>query len=432
MAAEKRTINLALLGCGTVGSGVYKLVERQRENFVKKIGCQITIKKILVRDRTKEREGIEPALLTEDIQEILSDESIDLVVELMGGVHPAKEYILQAIAAGKHVVTANKDVIALYGEEIFAAAKEKNLDLKFEASVAGGIPVISPLLRNLAGNDIEEVIGIVNGTTNFILTTMAAEGLDYSEAVMEALGKGKTEIDPTEDIEGLDAAKKCAILASVAFRSWVTLDDVMKVGISRITAADIHYAKEMGYVIKLLTVAKENDGEIVASVYPALIPGNHPLASVNDYCNAVFVRGDAVGEIMLYGHGSGELSAASSVLGDVMEAAEDIQKGTSSHSGEFCYRKLNFKSQSEISNQFFLRLKVEDKPGVLAAVANVFGTNHVSIKQLLQKSLGSNEAELMIVTEKVREQNFRDALAILADMDRIRDVSNVIRVHGLK
>jgi len=432
MAAQDKTINLAILGCGTVGCGVYNLVERQRDNFVKKIGCQIEIKKMLVFDPKTEPEGVDPAILTTDFQEILSDKGIDIVVELMDDAHPAKEYLLQAITVGKHVVTANKDVIAIYGEELFRAAASNNVEVKFEAAVAGGIPVIASLAKSLAGNDIEEVIGIINGTTNYILTTMAEEGLDYAEAVMEALGSGKTEIDPTEDIEGLDAAKKCAILASVAFRSWVTADDVMKVGISRITSADIHYAKEMGYVIKLLTVAKESDGEIVASVYPALIPGNHPLASVNHYHNAVYVRSDAAGEIMLYGHGSGKLSAASAVLGDVMEVAENIQKGVDSHSREFCYRKLQFKSQSEISNQFFLRLKVEDKPGVLAAVANVFGVNHVSIKQLLQKSLGSNEAELMIVTEKVREQNFRDALGVLAEMDRIRDVSNVIRVHGLK
>lgn len=432
MAAEKRTINLAMLGCGTVGSSVYKLIQRQRENFENKIGCRIEVKKILVKDLNKERAGIDQSLLTDDIQAVLSDDRIDIVVELMGGIHPAKEYILQALAAGKHVVTASKDVIASCGEEIFEAAAEKCLDLKFEAAVAGGIPVITPLMKNLAGNDIEEVIGIVNETSNFVLTKMAEEGMDFSEAVMEALGQGKNETDPTEDIDGYDAAQKCAILASVAFHSWVKFDDVMTVGISRITSADIRYAKEMGYVIKLLTVAKESDGEIVASVYPALVPGNHPLASVNGHSNAIFVRGDAVGEIMFYGHGFGERSVASAVLGDVMEVAGNIQKDACGHVGRLGYRKLGFKSQSEISNQFFLRLKVEDKPGVLAAVANVFGTNHVSIKQLLQKSLGSNEAELMIVTEKVREQNFRDALSELAELDKIRAVSNVIRVHGLK
>ncbi len=427
-----RIINLAILGCGTVGGNVYKLIERQQEMFEQKIGCQIKVKKILVKDLAEEKEGINRDLLTEDVQEILSDESIDIVLEMMGGIQPAKDYILQALKAKKHVVTANKDVLAMYGEELFDVAAENQLDLKMESVVAGGIPVIAPLLKSLAGNEIEEVIGIVNGTSNFILTRMAEDGLDFSEAVMEALGEGKAETDPTEDIDGLDAAQKCAIMASVAFRSWVTTDDVMTVGINRITAADVLYAREMGYVIKLLTVAKESDGEIVASVYPALIPGNHPLASVNDHGNAVFIKGDVVGELMLYGHDAGACSVASAVLGDVMEIAENIQKGACGRIRKLCYRKLQFKPQSEISNQFFLRLKVEDKPGVLAAVANVFGVNHVSIKQLLQKSLGSNEAELMIVTEKVREQNFRDALAVLAEMDKIRGVSNVIRVHGLK
>lgn len=432
MMMENKVINLAILGCGTVGGNVYKLIDRQQEMFEQKIGCQIRVKKILVKNLTEEKEGIDHSLMTDDIQEILSDESIDIVVEMMGGVHPAKEYILRSLKAKKHVVTANKDVLSMYAEELFEAAAENQLDLKMESVVAGGIPVIAPLLKSLAGNEIEEVIGIVNGTSNFILTKMAEDGLDYSEAVMEALGEGKAETDPTEDIDGLDTAKKCAIMASVAFRSWVTTDDVMTVGINRITAADVLYAREMGYVIKLLTVAKESEGEIVASVYPALIPKSHPLASVNDHGNAVYIRGDVVGELMLYGNDAGARSVAGAVVGDVMEIAENIGKGACGRIRKLCYRNLKFKQQSEISNQFFLRLKVEDKPGVLAAVANVFGVNHVSIKQLLQKSLGSNEAELMIVTEKVCEQNFRDALSVLAQMDKIRGVSNVIRVHGLK
>lgn len=427
-----QTINIALLGMGTVGGGVYKLIERQQEEFAYKIGCQIAIKKILVRNIDKYRDSVDESLLTDDFSEIINDSEIDVIVELMGGIHPAKDYMLQALAAGKHVVTANKDVIAAHGAEIFGAASEKQLDLKFEAAVAGGIPVIAPLMKSLAGNNIEEIIGIVNGTTNFILTKMAEEGMEFSEALAEATRLGYAEADPTADIEGYDAARKCAILASLAFHSWVTTDDVMTVGISRITAADIHFAKEMGYVIKLLAIAKEADGEIVASVYPALIPGTHPLASVSDSFNAVFIRGDAVGDTMFYGRGAGEFPTASAVMGDLMEVATDIVKDRCGQVGEICYRQLAFKSQSEISNRFFLRLQVEDKPGVLASVADVFGINHVSIKQLLQKSMGENEAELMIVTAKVKEQNFRDALSILAEMEIIKGVSNVIRVHGLK
>ena len=267
-----RTINIAILGLGTVGGGVYKLIERQNESFAKKIGCHLAVKKILVRNINKTREGVDASLLTDNFDEIIIDSDIDMVVELMGGIHPAKEYVLQALAAGKQVVTANKDLIAAHGEEVFAAAAKNNLDFKFEAAVAGGIPVIAPLMKSLAVNNIEEIIGIVNGTTNFILTKMASEGMEFGDALAEATRLGYAEADPTADIEGYDAARKCAILSTLAFHSWVTDKNVITEGITRITAADIHYAKEMGYVIKLLAIAREVDGEIVSSVYPALIP----------------------------------------------------------------------------------------------------------------------------------------------------------------
>lgn len=427
-----RTINIAILGLGTVGGGVYKLIERQKESFAKKIGCHLAVKKILVRNINKTREGVDASLLTDNFDEIINDSDIDMVVELMGGIHPAKEYVLQALAAGKQVVTANKDLIAAHGEEVFAAAAKNNLDFKFEAAVAGGIPVIAPLMKSLAVNNIEEIIGIVNGTTNFILTKMASEGMEFGDALAEATRLGYAEADPTADIEGYDAARKCAILSTLAFHSWVTDKNVITEGITRITAADIHYAKEMGYVIKLLAIAREVDGEIVSSVYPALIPGTHPLATVNDSFNAVFIRGDAVGDTMFYGRGAGEFPTASAVMGDIMEVASDILKDSCGSVGEVCYRKLPIKSQSEIRNRFFLRMQVEDKPGVMAAIANIFSINNVSMKQLLQKSMGENEAELMIVTEKVKEQNFRNALRLLTEMEIIKGVSNVIRVHGLR
>ena len=427
-----RTINIAILGLGTVGGGVYKLIERQKESFAKKIGCHLAVKKILVRNINKTREGVDASLLTDNFDEIINDSDIDMVVELMGGIHPAKEYVLQALAAGKQVVTANKDLIAAHGEEVFAAAAKNNLDFKFEAAVAGGIPVIAPLMKSLAVNNIEEIIGIVNGTTNFILTKMASEGMEFGDALAEATRLGYAEADPTADIEGYDAARKCAILSTLAFHSWVTDKNVITEGITRITAADIHYAKEMGYVIKLLAIAREVDGEIVSSVYPALIPGTHPLATVNDSFNAVFIRGDAVGDTMFYGRGAGEFPTASAVMGDIMEVASDILKDSCGSVGEVCYRKLPLKSQSEIRNRFFLRMQVEDKPGVMAAIANIFSINNVSMKQLLQKSMGENEAELMIVTEKVKEQSFRNALRLLTEMEIIKGVSNVIRVHGLR
>lgn len=300
-------INVGLLGCGTVGSGVVEVLQKNIDIIAQRTGDKIAIKKVLEKDRDKCRAlGIAEDMRATDFNDIINDPDINIVVELIGGIEPAFTFIIEAMRAGKHVVTANKDLIAVKGKELFETAEENRIDFYFEASVAGGIPIVYPLKQSLAGNRIQEVIGILNGTTNYILTKMSLEGLEFSQVLAEAQQLGYAESDPTADVEGLDAARKIAILSSIAFNSRTTLDDVYVEGITSITPADIKYARELGYVIKLLAIAKEDEeGRIQARVHPAFLPLNHPLAAVNDVFNAVFVRGDAVGEIMHYGRGQG-------------------------------------------------------------------------------------------------------------------------------
>jgi homoserine dehydrogenase len=326
---EEKVLKVGLMGLGTVGTGVYKVIENQKDEFPYKIGTRMEIKKILVREdaiadaKSRVREGIE---VVGNYEDIVNDEEIDIVIEVMGGIDFAKKCILAALNKGKSVVTANKDLVAVHGKELLDAAAANGCDFLFEAAVAGAIPIIRPLKQCLAANNISEVMGIVNGTTNYILTKMTLEGMSFQEALAKATELGYAEADPTADIEGLDAARKVAIMASIAFNSRVVLDDVYVEGITKLTAEDIAYATEMGYTIKLLGVARhsENDG-IEVRVHPMLIPSAHPLATVNDSFNAVFVHGDAVDDVMFYGRGAGELPTASAVVGDVMDIARNIQ-----------------------------------------------------------------------------------------------------------
>lgn len=323
--AECKKIKAALLGLGTVGGGVYKLVQRQKEEMVKKSGANLEITRILVHNMNKQREGVDASLLTDNWKEIVEDPEISIVIEVMGGIEPAKTMILEALCAGKNVVTANKDLVAVHGRELLDAAQENQVDFLFEAAVAGGIPIIRPLKQCLAANEIDEVIGIVNGTTNYILTKMFEDGMDFSEALAKATELGYAEADPTADVEGLDAGRKVAILASIAFHSRVVFDDVYTEGITKISAKDVAYAKEFGSVIKLLGVAHNREDGIEVAVYPMMLPKNHPLASVRDSFNAVFVHGDALDDAMFYGRGAGELPTASAVMGDVIDIIRDIQ-----------------------------------------------------------------------------------------------------------
>lgn len=424
------TIQAALLGAGTVGGGVYKLLERRSGELSDKIGAELVISKILVRDAKKARPGIPQGKLTERFEDILDDPQIAVVIELMGGLEPAKHYIEAALAAGKHVVTANKDLLAARGLALAQTAAERGLDLRFEAAVAGGIPILTPLMTSLEGNDITEIMGIVNGTTNFILTKMTDEGMDFDAALREAQRLGFAEADPTADVEGLDAARKVAILASLAFHSVVTFDDVSVEGITAIRAKDIRYAREMGYVIKLIGIARNTGGAIEVSVSPMMIPKSHPLASVKDSFNAVFLHGDALGDAMFQGRGAGELPTASAVLGDLIAVCRDILAHCGGRVRSNPYRNLPLQARSDAEHRFFLHLRVEDKPGIFAAVAGALGDNGVGISQVIQKQRTEDAAEIVVITDRVRTRRMEDALATFRAMPVIREISSVIRVYG--
>lgn len=424
-----KKIKVALLGVGTVGTGVYKLIQRRADVMVRTIGAEMEVSKILVHNLNKQREGIDASLLTDNWQEIVNDPEIQIVVEVMGGIEPARTMILEALHAGKHVVTANKDLLAAHGKELLDAAEEKHCDLLFEAAVAGGIPIIRPLKQCLAGNEIDEVIGIVNGTTNYILTKMFEENMSFEEVLAKATELGYAEADPTADVEGLDAGRKVAIMASIAFHSRVVFDDVYTEGITKITADDIAYAKEFDSVIKLLGVAHNTEGGIEVGVYPMLLNKEHPLASVRDSFNAVFVHGDAVDDAMFYGRGAGELPTASAVMGDIIDVARNIEYGCNGRISCTCYRETPIKKFDEVENKFFLRMQVKNQPGVLASIATVFGSHGVSIARVVQKHIKGDQAELVIVTDKVREDYLKNALEQLRDIENIFEISSVIREY---
>lgn len=430
--SKYKEIKAALLGAGTVGGGVYKLVERRSAEMQAKVGADLKITKVMVKNLQKKREGIPSEVLTDDWEGIINDPEISIVIELMGGVEPARTYILQALEAGKNVVTANKDLLAEHGQELMEAAERNHCDICFEAAVGGGIPIIRPLKECLAGNEITEVMGIVNGTTNYILTKMTQEGWDFDDALKEAQRLGFAESDPTADVEGLDAGRKMAILASIAFHSRVTFKDVDVKGITKITAKDIQYAKEFGYTLKLLGVARNEEGKMEVGVSPMMIPSTHPLANVNDSFNAVFVHGDAVDDAMFQGRGAGEFPTASAVVGDLISVARNMQYGCCGRIGCSCYKNLPMKPAGEARHKYFLRLIVEDRTGILAGVAGVLGNNGVSINQVIQKPAVDGVAELVVVTDKVETRHLDDALMIFGEMSMIREVASVIRVYTQK
>ncbi len=426
----KDKVYVGLLGLGTVGTGVYKVLKLQKDEMKNKLGCEVVIKKIMVRNLEKAAKKLDdPSVLTNDFNEILNDSEIDIVIEVMGGIESAKEYMLEAINAGKNVVTANKDVIAQYGRELLLAARDKQVDLYFEAAVAGGIPIIRPLKHCLAGNNIDEIMGIVNGTTNFILTKMTKEGMDYSEALAIATELGYAEADPTADVEGYDAGRKIAIMASLGFRTSVRFSDVYTEGITGITAEDIKYADNMGYVIKLLGMAKNTPSGIEVSVTPMLISKDHQMAAVNDSFNAVFVHGDAVDDAMFYGRGAGELPTASAVVGDVFEVTRNINNKCTGKDSCLGYKAIPIKKKEDIESKFFTRIFAEDRIGVLAAIASVFGANQVSIEQLIQKDKIGDKAEIVVMTASVKTQQFENAVKEIKALDSIHSVASIIRVH---
>jgi homoserine dehydrogenase len=433
---ENKTMRIGLLGLGTVGSGVAKLLRENGDIIHMKTGLYLEVAKVLVRNAKKQRAGLPELPLTEDVNEILQDDSIKIVVELLGGEEPARSYMIEALKAGKTVVTANKDVVSKYGKDLYAAADIGDAELYFEASVGGGIPVIRPLKESLSANRMQKVMGIVNGTTNYMLTQMSQQGRPYEEALREAQALGYAEPDPTNDVQGYDAARKLAILASIAFMSRVTPDMVFAEGITRVTPKDIDYGRRFGWTIKLLAIGKEVDGQIEARVHPAFIPASHPLAAVNGSLNAIFTVGEPVGETMFLGRGAGAGPTASAVVGDLIAAA--LSKRTPGRrAGDACTCLFEKKvvDIGQVSSKYYIRLTSEDRPGVLAHITMAFGAEAVSIAQMIQGTGGDvatddGKGELVIVTHTVKEAAMQRVVRRLGGIPEVLSVDSVIRVEA--
>jgi len=428
MAQERRIVHVGQIGCGTVGSGVIRILRDNAEVISRRTGCDIRTKSVAVKDLADPRYVEVPEeVLTTDAAAVLRDPGVDVVVEVMGGLEPARTFILEALAEGKHVVTANKELMSTHGGEILDAAERAGVDIAYEASVGGGIPILLPLKQSLAGNVISQILGIVNGTTNYVLTRMTEEGLSFSQAISKAQSLGYAEADPSADVEGRDAAAKLAILASMAFNSRVTLADVYAEGITGITPEDIAFGRDMGYVIKLLAVAKDEAEGISVRVHPTMIPVDHPLASVRDENNAIFVSGDAVGELMFYGKGAGSMPAASAVVGDVISIARNMMTG--GHMvGCTCFYGKPVKDMADVVCRYFMIFDVPDRPGVLARIAGVFGDNAVSIKSVIQHGMGG-EARIVLITHAVREESLRATVKGLEETGAVNRIVSVIRVE---
>ncbi|MGH9265006.1 MAG: homoserine dehydrogenase [Acidimicrobiales bacterium] len=418
-------VRVGVLGYGNVGAAVVQLIAENGDTIAARTGLRLEVTRVAVRHLAKLRAGF--STFTADAASVVVDPEVDLVVEVMGGLHPAKELVLAALKAGKPVVTANKELMAAAGAELFDAAAKAGVDLLFEAAVAGAIPLMRPLRESLAGDRIERVLGIVNGTTNFILTRMAESGQSFDEALAEAQELGYAERDPTADVEGHDAAAKAAIIASLAFGVRVVAGDVYREGITDVSADDIRMAGRLGYVVKLLAVIDAVDGAVAVRVHPAMVPVAHPLASVRESFNAVFVEGAAAGELMFYGRGAGGRPTASAALGDVIDAAANLRQGTSA--GVPGLASARIRPMDEVRSQYYLSLDVADRPGVLEQVAAAFARHLVSIVQVLQVGMGE-EARLVLVTHTAMERAMQATVADLRELESVDRVGTLLRVIG--
>jgi homoserine dehydrogenase len=424
-----RTVRIGLLGCGTVGAALIRLLAEHGVDIAMRAGFRPEVTRVAVRDLARDRGVPLPSeRFTTDGIGIVDDPDVDVVCELMGGVEPPRSLILRAFANGKPVVTANKELLSTHGKEVFDAAEDAAVDLFFEAAVAGGIPLIRPLKESLAGERVGRILGIVNGTTNFILTQMSEHGWPFDRALAEAQRLGYAEADPTADVEGYDAAAKIAILASIAFNARVVADDVYREGIAGITAQDIADAERLGYVVKLLAIAELEDEAISARVHPAMIPASHPLAAVRDAFNAVFVEGAKVGQLMFYGRGAGGDPTATAVAGDLVSVARNVVTGGRGI-GCTCRLQRPIRPMDDTRDQYYLNLHVEDRPGVLAEIADRFGGNGVSIERVWQEGTG-DEATLVFITHRTQEGAFQKTVQAIRELDAVRSVQSLLRVEG--
>ncbi|SDX41026.1 homoserine dehydrogenase [Paenibacillus sp. CF384] len=427
-----KPIRVGLLGLGTVGTGVVRIVEGHQSDLESQVGSPIVIEKVLVQNKNKARSiGVSPEKLTEDVWEIIYNPDIDVIVEVMGGIELTKNYILEALSRGKHIVTANKDLMALHGPEILAKAQEHGCDVLYEASVAGGIPIIRTLVEGFSSDRITKIMGIVNGTTNYILTKMSKEGAAYGDVLKEAQDLGYAESDPTSDVEGLDAARKMTILATLGFRANVALEDVDVKGISSITKEDILYAKRLGYEVKLLGIAERQDDYISVSVQPTMVKLTHPIASVNGVFNAVYVYGEAVGETMFYGAGAGELPTATSVVADLVAVVKNLKLGVNGKQEKLAYKEKKLKTDEQIASKYFMLLHVDDRAGVLARITQAFAEYEVSLESVLQQPNPSiQEAEIIIITHDANKAAAKKVLQALEGMEVVKAIKSVYRVEG--
>lgn len=427
----KKEISIGLLGLGVVGSGVIKIVEDHQEDLQHQLGCGVKVEKVLVRDMEKARKiAVDETLLTTNSADVLDNPNIDVIIEVMGGVDTAREYILTALKAKKHVVTANKDLIALHGPELEETARENGCDLFYEASVGGGIPLLRPLSDGLVSDRINQVMGIINGTTNYILTKMDKEGQSYEDALQKAQELGFAESDPTADVEGLDAARKMVILARLSFFTDVELDDVEVSGISTLALEDIEYGNKLNLTMKLIGFANRHDNKIEVSVQPTFLSKDHPLASVNDEFNAVYVSGEQVGETMFYGPGAGSLPTATAVMSDVVATIKNMLLGVNGKK----FVKTRFEKQlapvEERFGQFYLRLRVKDETGAFASISDLFNKLGISFERILQTPVDKGAAEIVVVTHKTSLANFQNAMEQLKDLHVIETVESSYRVEG--
>ncbi len=425
-------VRIGLLGCGIVGGSLVDLLSERSHAIAMSTGLDLQVTRIAVRSVSRDRDiEVDPALLTTDARSVVLGDDVDVVVEVIGGIEPARELILAALAAGKPVITANKELLANHGAELYAAAAANGVDLLFEAAVAGAIPIVRPLRQSLLGEDLQRITGIVNGTTNYILTRMAEDGASYGDALAEAQRLGYAERDPTADVEGFDAGAKIAIMASIGFGAKVVAGDVYHEGISEITQTDIAFARRLGYEIKLLAVAEKTmtaDGPAIGvRVHPSMVPVNHPLASVRDSFNAVFVEGDSSGELMFYGRGAGGRPTASAVLGDLTDAAINWHRG--SHQVVPTGGAMKIRSIDDLETAYYLNVEVDDSPGVLAQVAGVFGRHGVSIRSMEQEEVGS-KARIVFITHRALEQDVQATLHDLRGLEAVTGIQSVLRVVG--
>lgn len=429
---NEKKVRVGLMGLGTVGTGVIRLVEGHQDDLLHQTGMGIEITRILVQNPSKERAvSVNSDLITDDPFSLLHDPEIDVIVEVMGGVESTREYILEALEQGKHVVTANKDLMALHGGEILKKAAEKECDVFYEASVAGGIPIIRALVEGFSSDRITKMMGIVNGTTNYILSKMSQEGLSYSDVLKEAQDLGYAEADPAADVGGLDAARKMSILSTLGFHVGMNLEDVDCQGITGVTSEDIEYGKKLGYVMKLIGIAKQDDELIEVSVQPTLIKQSHPLASVNGVYNAVYVHGKAVGETMFYGPGAGELPTATAVVSDLVTVVKNMKLGVNGRGMVAPYRQKKLKNDEEIWAKYFVRFIVADKIGVLSHITKVMADQNISLEQIIQQPYqNSSKAELIIVTHLASKKSIKGILNQLKELDYVDEIKSYYRVES--